>query len=203
MSMIYTSSRVRMRTEPIGTAPPFLTSIADSRPMTKQIEAEKAQPVYTGVGQPTSNVDHAALRIWLRLLTCHNLVETRLRNQLRNGFETTLPRFDLMAQLDRHPEGLKMRDLSRLLMVTGGNITGLTDRLVDEGLIERRDDPRDRRAFSVCLTPKGKAQFQEMAAQHEEWVASMFGEFDEKEMNQLSDLLGKLKRHLSALPPVA
>lgn len=203
MSMIYTASRVRMRTEPIGTAPPFLKSIADSRPMTKQIEAERAQPVYTGVGQPTSNVDHAALRIWLRLLTCHNLVETRLRNQLRNGFETTLPRFDLMAQLDRHPEGLKMRDLSRLLMVTGGNITGLTDRLVDEGLIERRDDPRDRRAFSVCLTPKGKAQFQEMAAQHEQWVISLFGDFEEKEMNQLSDLLGKLKRHLAALPPVA
>lgn len=171
--------------------------------MTKTIATGTSQPVYTGVGQPTSNVDHAALRIWLRLLTCHNLVETRLRNQLRNGFETTLPRFDLMAQLDRHPEGLKMRDLSRLLMVTGGNITGLTDRLVDEGLIERRDDPRDRRAFSVCLTPKGKAQFQEMAAQHEAWVASMFGDFDEKEMNQLSDLLGKLKRHLSALPPVA
>ena len=124
--------------------------------MTKNITAEVAQPVYTGVGQPTSNVDHAALRIWLRLLTCHNLVETRLRNQLRNGFETTLPRFDLMAQLDRHPEGLKMRDLSRLLMVTGGNITGLTDRLVDEGLIERRDDPRDRRAFSVCLTPRAR-----------------------------------------------
>jgi len=171
--------------------------------MTKNITAEVAQPVYTGVGQPTSNVDHAALRIWLRLLTCHNLVETRLRNQLRNGFETTLPRFDLMAQLDRHPEGLKMRDLSRLLMVTGGNITGLTDRLVDEGLIERRDDPRDRRAFSVCLTPKGKTQFQEMAAQHEQWVSSLFGDFEEKEMNQLSDLLGKLKRHLSALPPVA
>lgn len=171
--------------------------------MTKIIDAEIAQPVYAGVGQPTSNVDHAELRIWLRLLTCHNLVETRLRNQLRNGFETTLPRFDLMAQLERHPEGLKMRDLSRLLMVTGGNITGLTDRLVDEGLIERRDDPRDRRAFSVCLTPKGKAQFQEMAAQHEQWVISLFGDFEEKEMNQLSDLLGKLKRHLAALPSVA
>lgn len=171
--------------------------------MTNKIDAIIAQPVYTGVGQPTSNVDHAALRIWLRLLTCHNLVETRLRNQLRNGFETTLPRFDLMAQLDRHPEGLKMRDLSRLLMVTGGNITGLTDRLVDEGLIERRDDPRDRRAFSVCLTPKGKKQFQEMAAQHEQWVISLFGDFEEKEMNQLSDLLGKLKRHLAALPPAA
>lgn len=171
--------------------------------MTKIIDAEIAQPVYAGVGQPTSNIDHAELRIWLRLLTCHNLVETRLRNQLRNSFETTLPRFDLMAQLERHPEGLKMRDLSRLLMVTGGNITGLTDRLVDEGLIERRDDPRDRRAFSVCLTPKGKAQFQEMAAQHEQWVISLFGDFDEKEMTQLSDLLGKLKRHLAVLPSVA
>jgi len=149
------------------------------------------------IGQPSPGSDHAALRVWLRLLTCHNLVETRLRNELRNGFETTLPRFDLMAQLDRHPEGLKMRDLSRLLMVTGGNITGLTDRLVEEGMIERRDDPKDRRAYYVCLTPKGKEQFQEMAAQHEQWVISLFGDLEEAEMHQLSDLLGKLKRQLS------
>ncbi len=140
---------------------------------------------------------HAALRTWLRLLICHRLMEGRLRNQLRAGFETTLPRFDLMAQLDRHPEGLKMRDLSRLLMVTGGNITGLTDRLVEEGLIERRDDPTDRRAYYVCLTAKGKDLFERMAGHHEEWVISMFDCMEEAELAQLSELLGKLKRRLA------
>lgn len=145
--------------------------------------------------------DHAALRLWLRLLTCHNMVEQRLRSQLRQRFASTLPRFDLMAQLDRHPEGLKMSDLSRLLMVTGGNITGLTDRLVEEGLIERRDDPRDRRAYYVSLTPKGKVAFTEMASEHEKWVISLLGEWDEGEMAQLTGLLSKLKRHLTALPP--
>ena len=138
-------------------------------------------------------VDPVALRTWLRLLTCHNQIEARLRNQLRNGFDTTLPRFDLMAQLERHPEGLKMRELSRLLMVTGGNITGLVDRLAEEGLIERRDDPRDRRAYYVSLTPKGLALFKVMAREHEQWVTELFHGLEEREMTQLWSLLGRLK----------
>jgi DNA-binding MarR family transcriptional regulator len=147
-------------------------------------------------------IDHASLRLWLRLLTCHNLIESRLRNLLRLNFETTLPRFDLMAQLDRHPEGLKMRDLSRLLMVSGGNVTGLTDRLVEEGLIERRDDPRDRRAYSVHLTPNGRAHFARMAEQHEVWVAELFEGLDDEDRTLLHGLLGKLKTGLAALPPI-
>lgn len=149
-------------------------------------------------GQGTSlSVDPLALRTWLRLLTCHNQIESNLRNRLRLGFETTLPRFDLMAQLERHPEGLKMRELSRLLMVTGGNVTGLADRLAHEGLIERRDDPRDRRAFYVSLTAKGREQFERMAREHEQWVTGLFAALGPQELTQLWDLLGKLKQSLS------
>ena len=82
--------------------------------------------------------DHRALRLWLRMLTCTQLIERQVRNQLRLRFSTTLPRFDLMSQLERHPEGLKMNELSRRMMVTGGNITGITDQLVKEGLVQRR-----------------------------------------------------------------
>ncbi len=163
-----------------------------STPEPSQARAKAARP---DAETPPAG-DHAALRLWLRLLTCHSLVETQLRNQLRTRFETTLPRFDLMAQLERHPEGLKMRDLSRLLMVSGGNVTGVTDRLVEEGLIERRDNPRDRRAYTVRLTPKGQAQFAEMAALHEQWVIALFDGLTHEEQGQLADLLGKLKRHL-------
>ncbi len=143
--------------------------------------------------------DHEALRVWLRLLTCTNIVESRLRNQLRTGFESTLPRFDLMAQLDRNPDGLKMRELSRRLMVTGGNVTGLTDKLVEEGLVERRDDPRDRRAYSVHLTPAGKKAFRQMAKSHEGWVIELFSGLDHAEKTQLLELLNRLKRHLTSL----
>ena len=135
-----------------------------------------------------------ALRLWLRLLTCTQLIEKQVRHQLRTEFDTTLPRFDLMAQLERHPEGLKMRELSRLLMVTGGNVTGLADRLADEGLIERRDDPRDRRAYTVTLTDKGREQFRVMAREHEQWVTTLFAALSSHELNQLWDLLGKLKQ---------
>lgn len=145
--------------------------------------------------------DHEALRVWLRLLTCTNTVESRLRNLLRTGFDSTLPRFDMMAQLDRNPDGLKMRELSRRLMVTGGNVTGLTDKLVEEGLVERRDDPRDRRAYSVHLTPAGKRAFKQMAKAHEGWVIELFSGLDHQEKTQLLELLNRLKRHLAQVDP--
>jgi len=143
--------------------------------------------------------EHEALRVWLRLLTCTNIVESQLRTRLRNSFDSTLPRFDLLAQLDRHPEGLKMSELSRLLMVTGGNVTGLTDKLAEEGLVLRRDDPRDRRSFTIVLTPEGSRQFRKMAAEHEQWVIGLFGGLDHGEKQQLLKLLDRLKGHLSGV----
>ena len=144
--------------------------------------------------------DHMALRLWLRLLACTNLVEAPLRTRLRTQFDGSLPRFDLMAQLDRHPDGLKMRELSRRLMVTGGNVTGLTDKLVAERLVERRDDPHDRRAYTVRLTAEGKRQFRAMAKAHEAWVVELLGGLGPREQAQLFDLLGQLKRALPAPP---
>jgi DNA-binding MarR family transcriptional regulator len=140
--------------------------------------------------------DHLALRLWLRLLACTNLVEAPLRQRLREQFDGSLPRFDLMAQLDRHPGGLKMRELSRRLMVTGGNVTGLTDRLVAEGLVQRREDPADRRAYTVALTAEGKKQFRTMARAHEGWVVELFGGLAPAQQAQLFDLLGQLKAGL-------
>jgi DNA-binding MarR family transcriptional regulator len=140
-----------------------------------------------------SDDDHLALRLWLRLLACTNLVEAPLRKRLREQFEGSLPRFDLMAQLDRHPGGLKMRELSDRLMVTGGNVTGLTDRLVGEGLVERRDDPGDRRTSTVALTAAGQRQFRTMARAHEAWVAELFSGLSAAQQGQLFELLGQLK----------
>ncbi len=137
--------------------------------------------------------DHMALRLWLRLLATTNLVEAPLRTRLRQQFNGSLPRFDLMAQLDRHPDGLKMRELSRRLMVTGGNVTGLTDRLVAEGLVEKRDDLADGRATTVQLTAEGRRQFRAMARQHESWVVELLGGLSAAQQAQLFDLLGRLK----------
>ena len=137
--------------------------------------------------------DHMALRLWLRLLACTNLVEVPLRTRLREQFKGSLPRFDLMAQLDRQPGGMKMRELSRRLMVTGGNVTGLTDRLVAEGLVVRHDDPADRRACTVKLTTEGRRQFRTMARAHEAWVAELLGGLSAAQQAQLFELLGQLK----------
>jgi DNA-binding MarR family transcriptional regulator len=134
-----------------------------------------------------------ALRLWLRMLTCTQLVEKQVRTLLRERFDTTLPRFDLMAQLERAPEGLKMNELSRRMMVTGGNVTGITDQLVAEGLVERIDVEGDRRAYRVRLTSRGRKQFNEMARQHEDWIVQAFGGLADKDMATLHKLLGKVK----------
>ena len=139
--------------------------------------------------------DHSALRIWLRLLTCTQLIERRVRSGLREEFGTTLPRFDLMAQLERHPEGLKMNELSRLLMVTSGNITAIVDQLEKEGLVERLDEPDDRRAFRIRLTRSGDKTFAEWARAHEQWVVELLSGLSRKEHDELLKLLAKLKTH--------
>jgi len=161
--------------------------------------APTAPPVLDSESR-ASDSDHLALRLWLRLLACTNGIEAPLRRRLREQFDNSLPRFDLMAQLERHPEGLKMRELSRRLMVTGGNVTGLTDRLVAEGLVERLDDPTDRRAFTVRLTPEGRRQFGAMAAAHEDWVVELLGGLTAERQQQLFELLGELKRSVPADP---
>ena len=133
------------------------------------------------------------LRLWLRLLATTNLIERELRRRLAERFDTTLPRFDLMAQLERHPEGLKMGELSRLLMVTGGNVTAIVDQLEKEGLVERLDEPDDRRAFRIRLTRPGEKTFSEMAREHEEWVVRMLSGLSRREQDDLLRLLAKLK----------
>src|SRR6188474_1649494 len=139
--------------------------------------------------------DHRALRIWLRLLTCTQLIERQVRSRLRERFATTLPRFDLMAQLDRYRDGLKMNELSRLLMVTGGNVTAIVDQLEKEGLVERLDEPADRRAFRIRLTRGGAKSFAEMARAHEQWVVELLAGLPRREQDELLKLLAKVKSH--------
>ena len=138
--------------------------------------------------------DHCALRVWLRLLTCTQLIERQVRSRLRGRFATTLPRFDLMAQLERHREGLKMNELSRMLMVTGGNVTAIVDQLEREGLVERLEGD-DRRAWLIRLTSAGGKSFAEMAREHEGWVVELLAGLSRREQEDLLKLLAKVKQH--------
>lgn len=138
--------------------------------------------------------DHGAIRLWLRLLATERLVENRSRRLLLERFGTTLPRFDLMAQLERFPKGLRMNELSQRMMVTGGNVTGIVDQLVKEGLVERLDEPSDRRAWRVRLTRAGDKAFAEMARAHEDWVVELLAGFSRRDSDALMQLLARLKR---------
>lgn len=147
--------------------------------------------------------ERAILRTWLRMLACTNIIEGRVRGALREKFDTTLPRFDLLAQLDaatvEAPRGLTMSELSRRLMVTNGNLTGLVDRLVREGLVARVVSPPDRRAQMISLTAAGKDALDAMIPDHASWLGEMFAGLNNADRRQLHSLLGKLKRSAQAV----
>ena len=140
--------------------------------------------------------DHAVLKLWLRMLATTTQIEAEIRRRLREQFGISLACFDYMAQLYRYQDGLKMRALSRYLMVTGGNVTGLTDELERDGLVAREAHPDDRRAWIVCLTTKGHRAFEAMAQQHEQWILELFAGLDAKTVQQLYTQLGALRVQL-------
>src|SRR5664279_4104713 len=138
--------------------------------------------------------DHAEeLRLWLRLLTCTTLIEGEVRSRLRARFDVTLPRFDLMAQLDKAPDGMTLSDVSKRMMVSNGNVTGLVERLVESGHLDRRTSDTDRRVQVIRLTKIGRLEFRRMAAEHETWIADMFGDLAPKDVRELMRLLAKTK----------
>lgn len=142
--------------------------------------------------------DHQAIKLWLRLLSTTNLIENEVRARLRTEFQTTLPRFDLMAQLERHSTGLTMNELSRRMMVTAGNITRLVDELEREGMVVREPHPQDRRAIKVKLTSEGRRRFATMAKVHEGWIIELFSGLSRDEKELMYSLLAKLKQHVIA-----
>lgn len=142
------------------------------------------------------NASKERLRLWLRLLSVSRLVETELRERMRVEFDITLPRFDVMAALARNADGLRMSELSSVLRVSNGNITGIVDRLVDDGFAKREAVPGDRRASSVHLTQAGKQHFAVLAQAHEAWVDSLLSDFEPEEAAILTQRLIALRDNL-------
>ncbi|MFN7176421.1 MAG: MarR family winged helix-turn-helix transcriptional regulator [Thermaurantiacus sp.] len=140
----------------------------------------------------------AELRLWLRLLTCSTLVEKRLRTMLAAEFGSTLPRFDVLAALDRAEQGLTMGALSRALLVSNGNVTALVQTLVREGLVETLPSETDRRASIVRLTPAGQTAFIAQAGRHHALIGRLFKGLSARERTELHALLGRLKASLGA-----
>lgn len=145
--------------------------------------------------------DPADVRLWARMFSCCTLIENELRSRLRVEFGSTLPRFDLMTQLVNSPAGLKMSTLSRRMMVTNGNITGITDQLEKERLVQRIKDPKDRRSSLIRLTPRGRRAYQRMQRAHESWLQGLLSGLAPSERTILFDLLGSLKRTTYARLP--
>jgi len=138
---------------------------------------------------PPSSLSKDRLRLWLKLLKTSSSIEAELRRRLRDRFGSTLPRFDVMSALARTPEGLKMSEISSLLKVSNGNVTGIVERLVEDGHALRLAVPGDRRANRVKLTAAGSRAFAELAAEHESWIGEMLGDLGPDQIETLSSLL--------------
>ena len=156
----------------------------------------------TAIASPRKPDGRDAVRLWLRLLACSNLVEGHVRGRLRQTFATTLPRFDMLAQLDAAARAgeasITLSELSRRLMVSNGNLTGLTGRLVRERLVSRSVSAEDRRAQRLRLTAAGKTALDAMAEKHRRWIEAMFAGISRRESLELYRLIGKLKGSVQA-----
>ena len=141
------------------------------------------------MASPAATGDKERLRLWIRLLRASRVIEGELRERLKREFDTTLPRFDVLAALYRQPEGMLMSDLSRFLLVSNGNVTGIVDRLVTDGYVSRAQRECDRRTSIVSLTDSGRNAFARMAAVHEGWIGDLLGDIGEDEARRLSATL--------------
>lgn len=153
--------------------------------MAKNADTENADTVM--------DEDTRRLGLWIRLITNSNIIEKEVRNLFRSEFGVTLPRFDLMAALYREPGGLTMGELSKRMLVSNGNVTGIVERLKKEGLVKRWVLPTDRRIYSVGLTPKGRTDFKALADRHKEWVADIFGGLEEEELMPMIQMMDRMR----------
>jgi DNA-binding MarR family transcriptional regulator len=169
-----------------------------SRNSKKSAEAAK-QAATPAKGEGEASRAHLEIRIWLRLLGCANRIESALQRRIVAEFGISLARFDLLAQLERAGGMLTMSDASRRMMVTNGAITGLVDRLAQEGFVAREPHPTDRRTIQVRLTDAGRNRFLAMAREHEGWTVSLLSGLKTQEKEQLLSSLGALKRQLDAV----
>lgn len=141
-------------------------------------------------GEPDSK---ARLRLWIRLLRATRMIEADTRNRLKRQFNATLPRFDVMAALYRKPDGMLMSEISRFLLVSNGNVTGIVDRLASDGFVTRSQRDGDRRTSFVRLTAKGRAAFADMSAAHESWIDKLLGGVTAREADQLAARLSSFR----------
>ncbi len=149
--------------------------------------------------QKIEPISKQSLRVWLKLLKVNSFIESALRRRLRDEFGSTLPRFDVMSALNRHPEGLKMSEISGLLRVSNGNVTGIVERLVEDGFVQRRPVPKDRRALKIKLTVAGQAAFAAQAAAHEAWIADLLSGLGSGNLNAFGAMLEDINGHLEEI----
>ena len=134
-----------------------------------------------------------AIRTWLRLMSCETVIEQQLRSLFRTNFSVTLPQFDVLSELERSARKMTMSELSRELMVSNGNVTGVIDRLEKNGFVTRTRAEHDRRIQYIELTPKGRSEFNDMARSHESWLDKMVSDLSPDDMASLQTLLLKAR----------
>lgn len=138
-----------------------------------------------------------SLRLWLQLITLTTVVEKKIRRNLKMEFETTLPRFDIMATLERSSKKMTMGELTKKLLVSKGNVTGVVASLVKQGLLKRERDEGDKRTHYLSLTARGRREFAKQAKAHQSWINDYFSGLEKGQLSAMVDQLSKLKETTS------
>ncbi|GKQ49696.1 MarR family winged helix-turn-helix transcriptional regulator [Bradyrhizobium sp. Ce-3] len=135
-------------------------------------------------------------RLWLQLLSLHGELFASLNSMLSSEFGLSLAKFDVLAQLDRYRDGLALGQLSQNLKVSGGNVSGLVQRLLADDLISKQMSSEDRRSFIVRLTPKGEALFRKAADVHKRQLSERLENIPAQELETALSVLRSLSSKL-------
>jgi DNA-binding MarR family transcriptional regulator len=136
---------------------------------------------------PRAANDVDPLRVWFRFVRLHRRVSSAIAADLRT-LGLSIPQFDLLSTLTEQ-EGLSQQELAQRLYVTKGNVSGLLDRMVEAGLVERRATPDDRRSNALHLTPKGRSLAERGIAAQKAYVDRTLGTLDPRDLADLERLV--------------
>lgn len=140
-----------------------------------------------------------AMRVWFRFLRLHQRVTLAMTARLR-VLGLSVPQFDLLSTLSER-EGMTQSDLAERLYVTKGNVSGLVDRMVEAGLVERRAIANDRRSYALHLTPHGRDLATRGMATQRDYVAATLGQLSGADLAEMERVVLSWRDHVRALGP--
>src|SRR4051794_25938130 len=133
---------------------------------------------------------------WLALIRTHARLWDQVETQMRQDSGLTVPRYDVLMQLDQARGRLGLSELASTIVLSPSGLSKLLDRMEGSGLLRREPDPRDARSTFARITPKGRSLVRKARQSHHVWLQRAFGDaLDDRDIADLARVMGRIDAH--------